>query len=362
MSKERIKKFQSWIKSENLDGFVVRRHESLRYLCGFTGGTPLEPDGVLIVTPKGADFVTDFRYYEQARKELKGARLIKGSRDSITSLKEIRKFHGKNLKYGFESDYVTYYNRKRFQDNLGNAILIPFNDTVEMFSVIKEKAEVDLIQKAVDITDVAFERILGYVKPGLRELEVAAELEYQMKVLGSQKLSFDTIIASGYRSALPHGMASRKKIAKGDFVTFDFGATFEGYGADMTRTIVMGRAASRQKKVYNTVLSAQMAALRKVKASVSGKAVDAAARKVIDRAGFKKYFRHGTGHGIGLFVHSKPSAGPLSTDILKRGMVMTVEPGIYIPGWGGVRIEDDVLVTNSGCRVLNSSPKKLLEL
>jgi len=362
MSKERIKKFQDWIKKENLDGFIIRRHESLRYLCGFSGGNAVEPDGVLIIGPGSADFITDFRYYEQASKELVGARLIKGTRDAITSIKEIPKFHGKNLRYGFEADYVTCYTKNRLQENLGDVILLPYNDAVEMLSIIKEKAEVDLIQKAVDITDAAFDRILGYIKPGLRENEVCAELEYQMMVLGSEKPNFETILASGYRAALPHGSASKKKIARGDFVTFDFGAFYQGYGADMTRTIVMGKASARQKKIYDIVLRAQLAAIKKVKSGAAGKAVDAAARNIIDRAGFKKEFRHGTGHGIGLYVHSKPSAGPTSTDILKRGMVLTVEPGIYIPGWGGVRIEDDVLVTNSGCRVLNRSPKKLLEL
>ncbi|MCP4703124.1 MAG: aminopeptidase P family protein [candidate division Zixibacteria bacterium] len=362
MSRERIKKFQAWIKKENLDGFIVRRHESMRYLCGFSGGSPSEPDGVLIVKQKSADFITDFRYYEQARKELKGAKLIKGERDAIGSLKTETKFLGKNLKYGFEPEYMSVSEKNRFQESLGDSILIPFKDAVEMLSIIKEKSEVEMIQKACDISDAAFQRILGYVKPGLKESEVCAELEYQMMMLGSDKAAFETILASGFRSALPHGSASKKKIAKGDFVTFDFGATFGGYVSDMTRTIVMGKATARQKKVYNTVKRAQLAGLRKVKSGVLGKAVDLAARKVIDKAGYKKYFRHGTGHGIGMYVHMKPSAGPLSTDILKRGMVLTVEPGIYFPGWGGVRIEDDVLVTNTGCRVLNSSPKKLLEI
>ncbi len=362
MSRERIKKFQDWIKKENLDGFIVRRHESMRYLCGFSGGSPAEPDGILIIKQKSADFVTDFRYFEQARKELKGARLIQAERDAIGSLKTEKKFQGKNLKYGFEPEYMSCSEKKRFQENLGDSILIPFDGAVEMLSIIKDKSEVAMIQKACDISDAAFERILGYVKPGLRESEVCAELEYQMMMLGSEKAAFETILASGYRSALPHGSASTKKIAKGDFVTFDFGATYGGYVSDMTRTVVMGKATARQKKVYNTVKKAQLAGVKKVKLGVSGQAVDAAARKIVDNAGFKKYFRHGTGHGIGMYVHMKPSAGPVSKDILKSGMVLTVEPGIYFPGWGGVRIEDDVLVTNSGCRVLNSSPKKLLEL
>ncbi|RKX19238.1 MAG: Xaa-Pro dipeptidase [Candidatus Zixiibacteriota bacterium] len=362
MSRERIKKFQAWIKKENLDGFIIRRHESMRYLCGFSGGSPVEPDGLLIIRQKSADFITDFRYYEQARKELKGARLIKGKKESIASLKNETKFQGKNLKYGYESDYLTCYDRKRLQEGLGDSILLPYDGAVEMLSIIKDKSEVDMIQKAVDIGDAAFDRILGYVKPGLREREVCAELEYQMMMLGSEKPAFETILASGFRSALPHGSASNKKIARGDFVTFDFGATFGGYVSDMTRTVVMGKATARQKKVYETVRRAQLAGIRKVKSGISGKAVDAAARKIVDKAGYKRYFRHGTGHGIGLYVHSRPSAGPLSKDILKRGMVLTVEPGIYFPGWGGVRIEDDVLVTNTGCRVLNSAPKKLLEL
>lgn len=362
MSRERIKKFQAWIKKENLDGFIVRRHESMRYLCGFSGGSPAEPDGVLIIRQKSADFITDSRYFEQARKELKGARLIQGKKEAIASLTEETKFQGINLKYGFEPEFVTCSEKKRLQVSLGGPILIPCDGAVEMLSIIKEKSEIEMIQKAVDISDAAFERILGYVKPGLREREVCAELEYQMLMLGSEKAAFETILASGYRSALPHGSASNKKIAKGDFVTFDFGATFGGYVSDMTRTVVMGKATARQKKVYNTVKRAQLAGVKKVKSGVSGKAVDSAARKIIDKAGFKKYFRHGTGHGFGLYVHMKPSAGLLSKDILKRGMVLTVEPGIYFPGWGGVRIEDDVLVTNTGCRVLNSSPKKLLEI
>jgi Xaa-Pro aminopeptidase len=183
-----------------------------------------------------------------------------------------------------------------------------------------------------------------------------------MKMLGAEKPAFDTIVASGYRSALPHGVASEKKIAKGDFVTFDFGAWYKGYVADITRTVVMGKATVRQKKIYNTVLRANQAAIRKVKSGVSGFDVDKAARSVIKRAGYSKYFGHGTGHGIGIYVHVGPNAGPRSKDILKRGMVVTIEPGIYIPKWGGVRIEDDVLVTNTGSRVLTSAPKKLLEL
>jgi Xaa-Pro aminopeptidase len=364
MYKERIKKFQALLKKENLDGFIVGPLAvdivgpfNIRYLCGFSGDT-----GLLIISQKAAHLLCDGRFHEQARKEVKGAKVIATKTQPAIELKELTQFHGKNLKYGYEPENLTCAQLQQIRQNLPGAITIPVEGAVELLSVIKDSTEVGLIQKAIDITDAAFDRILGYLKPGLRENEVCAELEYQMKMLGSTKPAFDTIIASGYRSALPHGLASDKKIAKGDFVTFDFGASYKGYVADMTRTVVIGKATSRQKKVYNAVLKAQMAGIRKVKAGVSGKAVDNAARNSIKKAGYQKYFNHGTGHGIGIYIHCRPYLGARSTDILKRGMVITVEPGIYIPGWGGVRIEDDVLVTIKGSKVMNSSPKKLLEL
>jgi Xaa-Pro aminopeptidase len=200
------------------------------------------------------------------------------------------------------------------------------------------------------------------VAPGIRERDLAAELEYQMNVLGSEKPAFESAVVSGYRSAMPHGLPTSKKLEKGDFVTFDFGATVDGYLCDITRTVVVGKATSRQKKIYDTVLRAQLAAIRKIRAGASGKAVDKIARDIITKAGYGKNFGHGTGHGISMEIHSGPSLSPRVDNKLKAGNVITVEPGIYISGWGGVRIEDDVVVTRTGCRVLNQAPKKLLEL
>ncbi|UCD93543.1 MAG: aminopeptidase P family protein [Candidatus Zixiibacteriota bacterium] len=364
MYRSRIKKFQEYLKRENLDAFIICSIAgdiypsfNIRYLCGFSGDT-----GVLIINTRAAYLLCDSRFHEQARKEVRGAKVVPTRTHPLTALKDITQFRGRNLKYGFESEFLTCNERRRLKEYLGDVLLIPTIGVVSELSVIKDKTEVALIQKAADISDTAFERILGYLKPGLREIEVCAELEYQMKMLGSSNPAFATIVASGYRSALPHGLASEKKIARGDFVTFDFGACYKGYVSDITRTVVMGKAISRQKKIYNVVLRSQMAGIRKVRSGVSGKAVDVAARKVIDKAGYKKYFGHGTGHGIGIYFHVAPSAGPRSTDVLKRGMVLTVEPGIYIPGWGGVRIEDDVLVTNTGGKVLNKAPKNLLEV
>ncbi|MCK4460297.1 MAG: aminopeptidase P family protein, partial [candidate division Zixibacteria bacterium] len=188
---------------------------------------------------------------------------------------------------------------------------------------------------------------------------------HQMKMLGSEKPAFDSIVASGYRSAMPHGEASDKKLAKGDFVTFDFGAVVNRYVSDMTRTVVIGRATQRQKKIYNLVLKAQEAGVAKVRAGIEAKVVDDTCRRIITRAGYGKNFGHGTGHGIGVYydpIHTGPRLSTISNDKLKVNNVITVEPGIYIPDWGGVRIEDDLVVTRTGHRVLNHSPKNLLEL
>jgi Xaa-Pro aminopeptidase len=357
MYKKRIANIQKYLEKENLDGVIINRLIHIRYLCGFTGSA-----GLLVIRPRKAYFLTDFRYKDQSAKQVKGAQVIITKGDTISALKELKQFHGKNLKYGYESDYLICNDLSRIQSGLGNALLLPTLGVVEQSSVIKDSEEISYIQKAVDITDIAFERILNYLRPGLREREVCAELEYQMMTLGAEKPAFETIVASGYRSALPHGVASDKKIARGDFVTFDFGASYNGYVADMTRTVVVGKATPRQKRIYHIVLKAQLAAIKKVKEGMECKLVDKAARDIIDKAGYKKNFGHGTGHGIGVFVHSKPNFSHNSTDILKKGMVVTVEPGIYITGWGGVRIEDDVLVTTTGCRILNKSPKKLLEV
>jgi len=357
MYQERIRRFQGHLRADNLDSFIISRLVHIRYLCGFSGDT-----GLLIVDTKRAYLLCDSRFHEQAKREVKGAKVILTKSIPLVDLKDLKQFHGRNRRYGYEIDYLTCGELKTLGENLGDVLLIPVSNSVESLAIIKDKAEFELVRKAVNIADTAYDRILGYVRPGLRENEVCAELEYQMKMLGSDKPSFDTIVASGYRSAMPHGVASDKKIAKGDFVIFDFGATYKGYVSDITRTIVMGRATSRQKKTYNIVLKAQLAAIKKVKAGVNGPVVDSAARDIIDKAGYKKCFGHGTGHGIGIYIHVQPNLGPRSKDILKKGMIVTIEPGIYIPDWGGVRIEDDVLVTNSGCRVLNKAPKNLLEV
>jgi Xaa-Pro aminopeptidase len=341
----------------NLDGLVINHLDFIRYLTGFTGSAAL-----LIITKNKADFVSDFRYKEQSAKQVKGAKVHILKKRSTAALEDFPQYNTKNARIGYPASYLSVAELNIFKEKWQNVIPIPSDEVFKELGWVKDKDEINSITKACEIGDIAFERVLNIVKPGIRESEVSAELEYQMKMLGSERPAFETIIASGYRSALPHGVASRKKIKKGDFVTFDFGATVNGYVSDMTRTVVVGKATSKQKKIYNLVLKAQKASIRKIKAGVLGKTVDEAGRKIITKGGFGKNFGHGTGHGIGFFVHVGPNLSAVSEDKLKPNNVITVEPGIYFSGWGGVRIEDDVVVTRTGNRILNKSPKKLLEL
>ena len=241
-------------------------------------------------------------------------------------------------------------------------VLVPLGGSVNELRCIKTQEELENIRKAEEIGDRAFEFILGVIKPGMTELEVAAELEYHMKRNGAWKTSFDTIVASGFNSSMPHAVPGMKKIEKGDFITMDFGCVYNGYCSDMTRTVVAGRADDRQKKIYYTVLEAQKIALDRIRAGLKGKEIDKAARDYIDAAGYKGCFGHGLGHSVGLYIHEEPRLSVTGETVLQENMIETVEPGIYIPGYGGVRIEDLVVVTKTGHVNFTHSDKKLIEL
>lgn len=357
MSQQRITRLKKILKTENLDALLVNRPEHVRYLTGFTGSNSL-----LVVEQRRAHFFTDSRYTVQAKKQVKGATVNVLARPLAQGLTEIPSVQKRFTTVGFECDYTTISQRQEFANGLNGALLAATRGIVESIAVVKEQSEIKLIEEAVAITDSAFADVLEFIKPGVRERELAAELEYRMKKLGASGPAFETIVASGARSALPHGVASEKKVAKGDYITFDFGAMYKGYCADMTRTVVVGKASARQKKIYDLVLRSQKAGIAKIKSGRSAADVDRAARTVIARAGYGKRFSHSLGHGIGFYVHVEPRLAATSKDVLRRGMVVTVEPGVYFEGWGGVRIEDDVVVTSSGSRVLNKSPKNLLEL
>lgn len=357
MSHVRIKRLQKKLHSANLDGAVITHLDHVRYLIGFTGSS-----GYLVIAGSRAEFLTDTRYTFQAAKQVKGAKVkILQARD-FRPLSTMPFLSPRNIRIGYSGSYLTVARKLDLKQSLPHALLVSIDDILNDLGWVKDKEELASIKKAVAVSDTAFERIVQLVRPGVRERELAAELEYQMAMLGSEKPAFESIVASGYRSAMPHGIASQKKLQKGDLVTFDFGATINGYVSDITRTVVVGKATARQKKIYNLVLRAQKAGIAKIRAGVAGKLVDATCRNIISRAGYGSKFGHGTGHGIGFYVHTGPSLSPISGDKLKAGNVVTVEPGIYIEGWGGVRIEDDVLVTRNGGKVLNKAEKKLLEL
>ncbi len=357
MSVSRISALRKKIKSENLDGLVVNHLDHIRYLTGFSGSA-----GLLIVMQKAAYFFTDSRYTIQAARQVKGAKIHTVQSEPISSLNGFKWLQHKNLKLGIDSEHLSVAKQNALQKKVPGALLTESESLLADLGWVKDSTEIKNIKKACEIADKAFARILQLVKPGVSERELAAELEYQMLMLGSEKPAFESIVASGYRSAMPHGLASAKRVKKGDFITFDFGATVNGYVSDMTRTVVVGKASSRQKRIYSIVLRAQMAGVKKIRAGIAAKQVDKACRDIIVKAGYGKKFGHGTGHGIGYYVHVGPRLSPKSDDSLAVNQVITVEPGIYISGWGGVRIEDDVVVTRNGGKVLNKTLKNLLEL
>lgn len=345
------------LPKENLDFLLVTFLPHVRYLSGYSGS-----NGMILLSAGSSVFFTDFRYKDQARGQVKNMKVTTVKRDLFSSLSGVASLRGKRIKLGLEADHVSCQVYRRLKSLLPDCLLVPTENIVETLTVKKDKGEVEKIRKAVRITDRAFSEILSFIKPGVKELDIAAELEYRMKKNGSSAPSFETIVASGKRGALPHGVASGKRIKKGEFVTMDFGAVFDGYTADMTRTVVVGKASKKQKQVYNLVLRAQRRAISRAKSRMKACDLDKTARDVIKRAGYGKYFGHGLGHGIGLLVHDNPAVNPTNQLRLEPGMVITIEPGVYIPNWGGVRIEDDILITQRGCQNLTKSEKGLIEL
>lgn len=356
MKSSRIKQVNSLARKNKLDILIISKLSNVRYLCGFSGS-----NGMLVLAPPKAYFLTDFRYKVQARKEVKNCQVIIAERELIGEFIKLPCFR-KKAKVGFESAFMTFKMHGKVKELIPKAGLIPVENIVESLSAVKDTDEINKIKKAVKIADRVFGDILKLVKPGVKERDLALEMSYRMIKLGADGPAFDFVVASGQRSSMPHGRASDRKLKKGDFITFDFGCFYDGYASDVTRTVVLGKATARQKKIYNIVLKAQLKAISSIKPQMPAKELDRVARDIINREGFGDYFGHGLGHGLGLEVHDNPVLNPRSKDTLAEGNVVTIEPGIYIPAWGGVRIEDDVVITKNGCKVLSRSPKELIEL
>ncbi|PKM96163.1 MAG: hypothetical protein CVU84_00140 [Firmicutes bacterium HGW-Firmicutes-1] len=353
----RIKSLQTKIKQLNIDAMIIHDDTNRRYLSGFTGSS-----GYLYISSTKKILLTDFRYMEQAANQCHGFNVLDHSALGILKNFEniILEEGSKNI--GFEAGVVSYSQYKALKDALPNMELIETIDIVEEIRMIKDEGELACIKEAAFIADGAFEHILPLMKVGVSEIEIALELEYFMKKNGGRKLSFDTIVASGKNSSLCHAQPTSKKIEKGDFITMDFGCIYDGYCSDMTRTVVMGLASDKQKKIYNTVLKAQKMALEILRAGLTGQEVDSVARTIIYEAGYTENFGHGLGHSLGLNVHENPRLAPKGFTKLQQNMMVTVEPGIYIPDFGGVRIEDLVCVKENGYESFTHSEKTLIEL
>ena len=349
-----LDKYLSLLGGE-VDGLLLTSRYSRHYGAEFDIA-----EGVAIVARKGSRYFTDSRYIESAENNLRGFEVleINSSNGYYKRLNDaIADFGITTL--GYEEHYLTAAELMGYEKHL-NAKLVPFNKQISGFRGTKEHWELELMRKAQAITDKAFAEVLTRIKPGMTELELQAELIYCMYKNGGTGLAFDPIVVSGPNTSMPHGVAGERVIREGDFVTMDFGASYMGYCSDMTRTVAVGFATDEMKEVYDTVLKAQLAAIAATKAGVPGKDIDAVARKVISDAGYGEYFGHGYGHSLGLEIHENPSPSAGNPDPMPAGAVCSAEPGIYLPGKFGVRIEDVTILTEDGCEDITASPKNLM--
>ena len=342
----------------SLDAMLITDGYNMRYVSGFAGAT-----GYLYVTRERNVILTDFRYTIQAELEAPDWEILEvgAGREYAALINELLKAD-RIEKLGFEGESMLYTDYAQLKEALEVKELVSVGAEVTNLRQVKTAEELECSKKAEAIGDIAFSKILDVIKPGITELEIAAHLEFFLKTNGADNLSFDTIVASGVNSSMCHAVPTNKKIEMGDFVTMDFGCKYNGYCSDMTRTIVVGKASDEQKKIYNTVLEAQLKALDFIKAGQKGKDVDKVARDHIYAAGYEGCFGHGLGHSTGLFIHENPRYSMVEESTVEENVVMTVEPGIYIKDFGGVRIEDMVCVTKDGHINFTASEKKLIEL
>jgi len=345
------------MEAAQLDAFVVTHPPNVFYLSGFTGSAK-----VLVVTKAGLTLFTDSRYTAQARQEAQGAR-VKIVRGSLLSSAGEQLGRERVRRVGFEAVRLTV-SQKALLDKAANGRRrwAPWDGKIEAARAVKDAAELSVMREAAAIACSAWQETLPLIKPGVLENDLAAEVEFRMRRKGASGPAFDTIIASGPRGALPHAHASGRAVGKNELVVCDLGAILRGYSSDLTRTVFVGRAPSEVRRWYSAVLEAQEAAREVLQPGVSAQQVDAAARKTLQRAGLGKQFVHSTGHGLGLEVHEMPRLARGQKTLLRSGMVVTIEPGIYIEGKGGIRIEDDAMVTPHGAEYLTDANRELIEL
>jgi Xaa-Pro aminopeptidase len=341
----------------HIDSFLIKNLANIRYLTGFSGSA-----GNVLITKDKNYFISDFRYKTQSANEVdNNFEIIIYVQNSLSFLKDLIERHGlRNI--GFESNFMTFNDVLGLKEEFKDTEFIPVDSIVEKIVMVKNEKEILATKKAVEITDRTFSELLNIIKPGITEREVSAHISFLQKMYGADGDSFDAIVASGERGAFPHARPTDKKITTGELVTLDFGCTVEGMKSDMTRTIGIGEISDECKNIYSIVKEAQQRALDKVKAGMSTKLIDSVARDFIKEKGFGNNFGHGLGHGVGYDIHEKPALNERTDYILQVNNIITIEPGIYVEGTGGVRIEDDVIVTEDGCEILNKSTKELITI
>ncbi|WP_459128814.1 M24 family metallopeptidase [Guggenheimella bovis] len=349
---QRIGKLRTVMQEKGLDAVMFYKPENRYYVSGFEGTT-----GYALITKDDTFFITDFRYVTQASEQTNfKVEIIGYDRNVYDVINE--KVQGK---LGFEDDFMSVEEFNHFSEKL-QSTLVPMKRLIEDIRIIKDEKEIETLSEAAKIGDRVFNYLLTVIKPGMTEKQVYHMMLNKMRELGAENESFTAIVASGVRGAMPHGLASDKVIEEGDLLTLDFGVIYNKYCSDMTRTICVGKASDKQKELYSIVLEAQLRALEAIKPGVTGEAVDKVARDYIAEKGYGDHFGHGLGHGVGVEIHEAPRLAPKATQVLEPGMIVTDEPGIYIENFGGVRIEDLILVTEDGYRLLSHSPKELIEL
>jgi Xaa-Pro aminopeptidase len=352
----RLAKLRQRLAEERLEALLVTSLPNVHYLTGFSGSA-----GVLLVTSGDSILFTDPRYDLQAHEQVRESRVVITSGNALTVAAR-RSNRSRARRLGIESGAVSFETHQRLRQLLPKKLLIPTAGWVETLRIEKDEGEIEQIRRAVEVASRAFSETLPLVRPGIREIEVAAEIEYRMRRYGAEKPSFETIVAFGERTALPHARAGARALQPGECVLMDLGAMLDGYASDMTRTVFLGNPSRKAARMYRAVWEAQKEAEETVRAGVECAAVDRAARRVLDRYGYGKYFTHSTGHGVGREIHELPRIAKKQRARLPERAVITVEPGVYLPGFGGIRIEDIVVVRKTGAEILTQTPKDLTVL
>ena len=351
-----IEQIASRLPEYGLDAMLITSQSGERYALGFHG------EGLLLVTREGAHYTTDGRYIEAARENIAGAEVALVTAGSGHLAQARAYIEEKGLhNVGFESGAMTVDAHRRYTQELP-CILTPAQPLLDSLRSAKDPEEQEVMRRAQQVTDEAFKAILSFIRPGMTEREIAARLVYELLSRGGERVSFDPIVASGANGSMPHAVPGDQVVDTGMFITMDFGCVVDGYCSDMTRTVALGQPTEEMEQVYSTVLAAQKAGINAARAGVTGREVDAAARRVITEAGYGEYFTHSFGHSLGVDIHESPNASPSESAVLPAGAVISAEPGIYIPGRFGVRIEDVLILKEGGCEVITRSPKHLIVL